>query len=247
MNLIRLYYSAQSHWDRLALLIVAIALSACSGVSTQHYFAMADLNDPNQDLTFYRLTINADSFLTTSQYSSGFYDADALHQLFGEVKKPEPAGGKAGPGTLQAGAVQLICNAKGSCEVGGANDRFTMIYGANADAIADQIRVFAESDNTGKGIAALIAASSAADAFERITAADQNTAQVRKNAAALATQVKSLAEGIAKADTPDAIRKILLQAAQSASQKAGSSTIFNTSDLDKGFTEAQTTYDVLSK
>jgi hypothetical protein len=124
-----------------------------------------------------------------------------------------------------------------------------MIYGANADAIADQIRVFAESDDTGKGIAALLAASASADAFERITAAEQSTAQVRKNAAALATQLKSLADGIAKAPpaTLDALRKILLQAAQFASQKAGSSTIFNTSDLDKGFTEAQATYDALSK
>ncbi len=242
-----LAHSVKLRWGCFSLLIVTLFLTGCYGVSTQHYFAMADLNDPNQDLTFYRVTINAKSFLTTSQYSSGFYDADALHQLFGEVKKPEPAGGKAGFGTLQAGAVQLMCNAKGNCEVGGANDRFTMIYGANADAIADQIRVFADSDNTGKGIAALIAASSSADAFERTTAADQNTAQVRKNAAALATQVKSLADGIAKADTPDAIRKILLQAGQFASQKAGSSTIFNTSDLDKGFTEAQATYDALSK
>ena len=60
-------------------------------------------------------------------------------------------------------------------------------------------------------------------------------------------QLKSLVDGIAKANTQDAIRKILLQAAQLASQKAGSSTIFNTSDFDKGFTEAQATYDALSK
>jgi hypothetical protein len=234
-------------YSYVSLLIVTLFFAGCSGVWTQHYFAMVDLDDPNRDLTFYRITINADSFLTTSQYSSGFYDADALHQLFGEVKRPDAAAGKAGSGTLQAGTVQLMCNARGQCEVGGANDRFTMIYGANADAIADQIRVFAESDNTGKGIAALLASSASADAFERITAAEQSTAQVRKNAAALATQLTSLVDGIANVKTPDALRKILLQAAQFASQKAGSSTIFNTSDLDKGFTEDQATYDALSK
>src|SRR5262249_50191186 len=234
-------------WGYFRLLIVTLLLTGCSGVWTQHYFAMVDLDDPNRDLTFYRVTINADSFLMTSQYSSGFYDADALHQLFGEVKRTDAAVGKPGSGTLQAGTLQLMCSARGQCEVGGANDRFTMIYGANADAIADQIGVFADSDNTGKGIAALLASSASADAFERITAAEQTTAQVRKNAAALATQLKSLTDGIAKAATPDALRKILLQAAQFASQKAGSSTIFNTGDLDKGFTEAQATYDALSK
>ena len=240
-------HSAKLRCGYVSLLIMTLLFTGCSGVWTQHYFAMVDLDDPNRDLTFYRVTVNAESFLTTSQYSSGFYDAEALHQLFGEVKKPEANGGKAGSGTLQAGALQLMCNARGQCQVAGSNDRFTMIYGANADAIADQIRVFADSDNTGKGIAALLASSASADGFERITAAEQSTAQVRKNAAALAQQLKSLVDGIANVKTPDALRKILLQAAQLASQKAGSSTIFNTSDLDKGLTEAQATYDVLSK
>ena len=135
-----------------SLLIVTLSFTGCSGVWTQHYFAMVDLDDPNRDLSFYRVTVNAESFLTTSQYSSGFYDAEALHQLFGEVKKPEANGGKAGSGTLQAGALQLMCNARGQCQVGGTNDRFTMIYGTNADAIADQIRSLPTAITPAKGL-----------------------------------------------------------------------------------------------
>jgi hypothetical protein len=241
-----LEYATKFCWSSFGLLIAAIALSACSGVSTGHYFAVADLNDPNSELTFYRVTINANSFLTTSQYSSGFYDADALHQLFGEVKKPDSPAVKSA-GTLQPGTLQLKCNAKGNCEVGGANDRFTVIYGVNADAIADQIRLFAENENTGKQIAALLAASMAADTFERTVAAEQNTEQVKTNAAALAKQLKSLAEEIGTAKAPETVRGALLRAAQQASQKAGSSAVFDAKDINKGFTQAEAAYEALQK
>jgi hypothetical protein len=256
MNLAQIHIS-KSRWDTVALLIAALALSGCSGVSTGHYFAVVDLDDPNSELTFYRVNINADSFLTTSQYSSGFYDADALHQLFGEVKTQESTGTKSqngksapatnGAGTLSAGTLQLMCNAKGSCEVGGANDRFTVIYGANADAIADQIRVFAENENTGKQIASLLAASAAADTFERTVAAEQNTEQVKTSATALAKQLKSLAEDIGTAKAPEAVRGALLRAAQQASQKAGSSAVFDMKDFNKGFTQAEAVYEALQK
>jgi hypothetical protein len=249
---------------------------------------MADLNAPERELAFYRITINASSFLTTSQYNAGFYDANALHQLFGEVKSPSPPAavvdtkktdtGATGSATtsgtvpstpppsaptpptpamtttttnassLQAGTVQVECDVKGNCKVnGGANDRFTVIYGANADAVADQIRAFADSDSTGKQIASLLAASASADVFERTSAADQMTDQAKQNAAALAKDLKSLADQIAKATSPDAARKLLLRAVQLASQRAGSSTIFDAADPDKGFTQAQATYEVLSK
>jgi hypothetical protein len=133
------------------------------------------------------------------------------------------------------------------CNEVGDNDRFTVIYGANADAVADQIRLFADNENTGKQIAALLAASVSADVFERTAAVDQATEQAKKNAAALAKQLKSLADEIAKAGTPDQVSKILLRAAQQASQKAGSSAIFDTSDIEKGFTQAEAAYEALPK
>jgi hypothetical protein len=254
-------------------LVALLSISGCSGVSTSHYFAVADLDAPGgTELTFYRVVVKANSVFTTSQYTAGFFSADALHQLFGEVQKPEsPAksdspkksdplsSNSEGPkktdssitkpaGVIPAGTLQLACDVRGNCKVdGGANDRFTVIYGANADAIAEQIRLFADSDNTGKQIAALFAASAGADAFERTTAADQNTEQAKKNAAALAKQLKSFADDISKATSQDDIRRILLRAAQQASQKAGSSAIFDTTDLDKGFTQAEVAYETLSK
>jgi hypothetical protein len=244
-------------WSSIAVGLSAVTLAACYGVSTGHYFAVVDLDDPDSELTFYRVTINANSFLTTSQYNAGFYDADALHQLFGEVRKPDSTGTKsedgkpapaaAGAGTLPAGTLQLKCNARGKCEVGGANDRFTVIYGANADAIADQIRVFGENENTGKQIASLLAASVAADTFERTVAAEQNTEQVKTNATALAKQLKSLAEEIGSAKARETVRATLLRAAQQASQKAGSSAVFDTKDIDKGFTQAEAAYGALQK
>lgn len=253
-------HSFKPKYPPLLLFILAVFLTGCYGVSTKHYFATVDLDDPERSLTFYRVTIDASSFLTTSEYSAGFYDVDALHQLYGEVKKPESAAVKNGeapkagssvtqpPPTPQAGTIQLKCDARGTCnEVGGANDRFTVIYGANADAVAQQIKLFAENENTGKQIAALLAASTSADAFERTVAAEQATEQAKKNALALAKELTSRSEEIAKASTQDEVRKILLRAAQQASQKAGSGATFDTSDLEKGFTQAQATYDTLSK
>ncbi len=278
----------QRRWNCAALLLALACSSGCYGVSSSHYFAMADLNAPDRELTFYRITIKASSFLTTSQYNAGFYDANALHQLFGEVKSPTPPApvevpkktdsGTTGSATkgrpvptavtpsappvatptttatttnassLQAGTVQLECDVKGNCRVnGGANDRFTVIYGANADAVADQIRAFADSDSTGKQIASLLAASVSADVFERTAAADQMTEQAKQNAAALAKDLKSLADQIAKAKSADEARKLLLRAAQLASQRAGASTVFDVTDLDKGFAQAQATLEALSK
>jgi hypothetical protein len=253
-------------------LVALLSLAGCSGVSTSHYFAVADLHAPNPELTFYRVTIKANSVFTTSEYTAGFYSADALHQLFGEVQKPDSqakidssntsdpltskseGSKKTDPSVTKVGSVvppgtlQLACDARGNCKVGGgANDRFTVIYGANADAIAEQIRLFADSDNTGKQIGSLFAASAAGDAFERTAAADQNTEQAKKNAAALAKQLKAFVDDIAKATSQDDIRRILLRATQQASQKAGSSAIFDTTDLDKGFTQAEGAYETMSK
>jgi hypothetical protein len=268
-------------WSACAVLIVLAAESGCYGVTSRHYFAVTDLDGPERGVTFYRVSVTARSFLTTSQYNAGFYDANALHQLFGEVKAPAPpaaateakktessapappappappaaptntttvTGTASSASSLQAGTVQVECDLRTRCRVtGGANDRFTVIYGANADALADQVRAFADSDNTGKQIASLLAASASADVFERTTAADQATEQARQNATGLAKDLKTLADQIANATSADEARKLLLRAAQLAAQRAGSSTLFDTTDPDRGFTQAQATYEVLSK
>ena len=152
-----------------------------------------------------------------------------------------------------AGTLQLECDTRGNCKVvGGANDRFTVIYGANADAVAQQIQSFADSEATGKQLAALLASSTSADVFERTVAADQNTEQAKKSAAALAKELKALVDELGKdsvtaAADGDAARRILLQAAQNAIKRAGASTTIDKTNVDTGLTQAKAAYEVLSK
>ncbi len=276
----------------LTLFLAALLLAGCYGVTSQHYFAIADLDSPTRELTFYRAKVSARSFLTKSEYSAGFYDANALRQLYGEVKNPNPppppppdgakkgngdankgngaakGSGSAGtattsgmraPGSVTtsssplAGTLQLECDSHRRCKVvGGANDRFTLIYGANADAVAQQIQSFAENEATGKQLAALLASSTSADAFERTVAADQNTEQAKKAAAALAKELKALADklgedSVTKAAKGDAARRVLLQAAQDAIKRAGASTTIDKTDVETGLTQSKAAYEVLSK
>ena len=270
-------------WVRVVIMALGIpGIAGCFGVSQEHYFAVADLNSPDRELTFYRVKISATSRLTTSQYTSGFYDADALHQLFGQVKNvgavtpppaemPTPNNGTPPPApsvtasaatvktrtttssSPSAGSLQIECDRFRNCRLaGGANDRFTVIYGAKADAVAQQIQSFADSEGAGKQIAALLAASTSAEVFERTAAADQSLDQAKKSAAALAKELRAFAEQlggapVSAAANGDAARLILLQAAQQATKRAGSITTFTATPLDTGFTQAKAAYEVLSR
>lgn len=226
----------------LVLLATIGLLAGCTSVSMKHYFASADFDDKSGGLTFYRMKVEGSSFLVTSTFQSGFYDAEALHQLFGEVRKPE------GAATTGSGTLQLKYDpVQGTLERLGENQRFTMIYGANADAIADQIQAFASSEVDGQRIARLLAAGLGGDLLQSSAATAQGVERTQRAAQALAAKLNEILAGLPNADTPAKVRALLLQAAQEAARRAGSGARFDTADPGKGFSQAEAAYESLAR
>ena len=230
------------------LMVTMIASSGCTTSTMRSYFASIDLDstDPKgPEISFYRVSVRGSSFLVKSSFQSGFYDAEALHVLFGEVKKPEPA--PAG----RAGVLELTYNAtKRTWESLNDKDRFTIVYGTNADAIAQQIQLFADSADAGKQIGALLSAAATGDALTGAIAEEQTSADLAIKAKDLAQKLRALSGTLAdatKVNSAAALRSILLKAAQEASERLGSSTKFDAADLDTGFAQAAATYGALSK
>ncbi len=251
-------------------------LGCCHTAEMRLYLAAADISDPTPKLKFYRVTVRGNSQFVKSYLQTGFYDAEALHLLFGEVpktaaKKRWEAEAAAAPGTPAAPAPgaspaggqpkEQPFKPKGVAgkytlrydpaterwEVLDDDQRFTIIWSANADAVSAQIQAVADSKETGQQMGSLLAAAVGAGEYEKAGAAEEHAAAARKRALALATSLKATADKVDPAKTTLAqLRAMLLAAAQGAAQAAGSKATFD-KDPEKGFKQAQAVYDVLSK
>ncbi|HYO09674.1 MAG TPA: hypothetical protein VER17_11940 [Tepidisphaeraceae bacterium] len=211
-------FALPAGWMALVLTLAVAAGGCGTKANMRYYFAAADLDDPDEKprVTFYRVTVEGESVNVRSQFQAGFYPANALHDLFGEVKKPDPptaTAGGAGEGASTArsvGSYQLRYNpASGQWEVMNDEERFTVLYGANADAMAEQVRLFAESDETGKGVARLIAAAAGATVFQASEQQRQRLADLTKAAESASAEFKEQAavlnESLPDTGTPAAI------------------------------------------
>ncbi len=234
-------------------LVVAVFTCAAGCTSTQEntwYFAAAQIpthdaaeaNKPVQ-LKFYRVKVKAYALNGKTELLTGLYPADALHDLFGEVKKPgdkppdpapanpQPSEGQTPPkggggehdmtttgadGATQpantttpklSSSIAFECNAKtGELSVIPANARFTVLYGVNAQAIAQQISSFADADTTGNQLGSLLVAATgagpakiSADAAEK--AANDLVAAAAKTGTALKKAVTDTPADAAKIRT----------------------------------------------
>jgi hypothetical protein len=205
---------------------------------------------PSVRLKFYRVKIAGCSFGGTAKLLTGMYPARPLHELFGEVPPPEnfpainPATTKpAGEGdkpkegdthdadahaTTVAehdsvnGAVQIKCDLKtGGLELVPPDRRFTVMYGMNADAVADQVSTFARADATGKGLARLLLAASGAGELA------VEAKEVKEMADAQVKAAKAVGDAIGKVDltgvtTKDAANEKVHPAAQELLKALGS-------------------------
>ncbi len=220
-----------------AALAGLLCVGCVSGQSTRYYFAAADLDHDNSDLKFYRVTVKGCSVNTKSNMQTGWYDAEALHDLFGQVGAPTK--------TENLGSCVMTYNGdKGEWEIQEGQKRFTVIYGANADAMADQVKLFAESNEAGAAFGSLLAASVGGRQFDEAVDSEKSASDAKVRAAATAKQLKDLSGKLDDKDlTPEKVRLILLQAAQAGAAALGSTATFDSSSADAGFTQAQATYD----
>jgi hypothetical protein len=244
----------------LGVFTVFLLLGGCGSASTQYYFAAADLNAPGDDpeLTFYRVTFDANSFLEKATLTQGFYDAEALHQLFGEVKKPSEGESAADPEnaadngteTVKSGEYTLQFDPKlGTWRVVDHRDRFTIVYGANADKMAKQVQAFADSDEIGTQLGQIFKQNlKEPEKKPAGTTARKRLAAAQAGAAVAATELAAAAEGLSDASTSPETRAALVAAADAVLKSLNSrEKDLDDQDPDKAMEAAQKRYDRLSK
>lgn len=219
-----------------AVLLAAVLLNAigCARAETRYYFAAADLDDKSDhpELTFYRVTVTGESFGTQSSLQQGFYSADALHQLFGEVSKPAPSDNKASSDTSAKisggnGTFQLVFDPTTGTWTTRNDSLFTVFYGANADKMAEQVQAVADDASIANALQALIGGSitptkapnAAVTKLQQQATTDQNSAS--DLADALDGIVKEVNDKAQAQLTPQLLRLSLLAAANDVLSSLG--------------------------
>lgn len=230
--------------EKLCGCVVSLLLFAtgCSTrQTTRFHVAVADIDSPQPEVKFYRVTIAAKASNVKATLHTGFYDADAVRQLYGDVQKTDV---KPGPkGTI--GTHQFVFDdVTHQWRPMQDSQLFTIVYGADAKAIATQIKMFNESDQTGEQFGRLLAAASGGDVYVESVAAERASAQQRGRVKALSELLKTRKEAVKDGATPTEIGKVLLQAAQDTAKQLGSSVVFG-NDVTNGFADAEKFYELL--
>ncbi|MFN6992894.1 MAG: hypothetical protein ACK4PH_01750 [Aquincola tertiaricarbonis] len=144
MNPERAHSPAASRCAGAALFAVTAALAGCATtVSENHYFAaFADKPGGGREaVQFYRLAVDGDSQFANTRYLTGYFDERAVSLFFNELKSPSNQKlfdeGMTLPGSGGSKITPLSPTAE--------NGAFVLIMSTNADAIANTIGSFAES------------------------------------------------------------------------------------------------------
>ena len=163
-----------------ALVVAAALLAGCAaGVKEKHFFASFKETAPGvrEPVQFYRLTVQGDANFSNARYLSGFFDERAVSLFFNELKSPANS-------KLFDDAVKLPGAPDGTkleaLSPTPDNGAFVMILSTNADAIANAIGSFAESQVV-------------SDALTRILNKDRFLAKAQSDASLSVQKVEAVA------------------------------------------------------
>lgn len=137
----------RSTWLRRAALSLAGAAAALGGCSTtvseNHFFA-AFVDRPGgerEPVQFYRLSVDGNSQFANTRYLTGYFDERAVSLFFNELRSPTNQKLFDDNMVLPGSSGSKITPLSPSAE----NGAFVLIMSTNADAIANTIGSFAES------------------------------------------------------------------------------------------------------
>lgn len=263
--------SKLSQFNRMIAFSAGISLGiiamGCARVQTRYFFASAGLDDKTNSpkLTFYRVTLTGESFGEKSSLQEGFYNADALHQLFGEVSQPKPQSNattqpgetSTGPQLATAnGAAELIYDPGTNSWTLANNSRFTIFYGANADKMAEQVQAMANDKSVANALAGLVGGSidkpttQPAKSGSQLASLQKKATAAQKSASDLADQLDEVIQAMDANATPQQGRQALLDSAGDVLKSLGSGAKLNPSadptKLDAAFGKAEAAYKKLS-
>lgn len=222
----------------LLAFVTSMVLTGCTSTNHQRfYFAAAEVDNPEQTaLKFYRVNIKAKSANKNLKLHTGFYDANAVRQLYGNVPNPDAKGTEF---TSTSGPRQLYFNeGTGSWEV--LDDQlFTIVFGADADALAEQVQAFVNADTDGKLLGSLMAAAVNGDQIVKANVAESSLQKKQSKDKLLSEAVKGIAAGLKdnpnKAEAEKALQEAirLVSAAIGAESGIPTSALPNPGDVNK--------------
>jgi hypothetical protein len=172
---------------RLSLVLSAgLAVAGCGTVINEnHYFAAfhAKKNGDREATQFYRVHVQGTSGFSNVRYLTGYFDDRAVSLYFNEIKPPENQRLFDDSRTTLPGQTDKITPLSPTAD----NGAFMIIMSSNAQAVADTIGNFADSQTVADNLTALMGR-------DRIRARQDSeaTTPVQKAAAvAMMTQVKA--------------------------------------------------------
>ncbi|WP_438481592.1 hypothetical protein [Oleiharenicola lentus] len=152
------------------------------------HLAVADIDKIEPTVKFYRLTIKASSSNLKSTLRMGYYDANTLRDAFGEVRAASrPQDSQRNTGEL-AFAFDPATKAWRYVQ---PSELFTIIYGADAQALEGAIKAYADSDEAGQTLGRLLAAAAGSGVFREAATAEQDLKKQLAKAKLVAADFKA--------------------------------------------------------
>jgi hypothetical protein len=230
----------------MTLALLGLVLTGCTTQQkVRFHLAVANIDSDNPDLKFYRVTIKAKASNVKSDLQAGYYDANAVRQLYGTISTnvATPQDGS------RIGTHQFVFDPATKQWSAIPDDQlFTIVYGVSAKAIAATIKAYNDSDQTGQQLASVIVAAAGRDSYMQAIGTEQLQRDERSKLSSLTSQIKDLADKAAKLPstaTPKDAGAVAVQAMQDTAQQLGSSIQLDSNDLAGSLQKAQQLLDVL--
>lgn len=196
------------------LIALATTLAGCSAtVSENHYFA-AFKEKPGGEreaAQFYRLTVDGNSQFANTRYLTGYFDERAVSLFFNELKSPTNQKLFDEAMTLPGSGGTKITPLSPTAD----NGAFVLIMSTNADAIANTIGSFAESQVVADSLTRLLNR----DRFLAKTQSDAKLSVNKAEATSLVAQLTAHTQAATTAATSElaaaSYRRALTALAQS--------------------------------
>lgn len=137
-------FSCKSLLELSAYLILVIGAEGCLSAFDEKHYLRSDARQPDgSPMNYYRLTVNGQTFLSSSRYLSAYFDEKAMNTYFNEIS--QPAEGRLSPTTQCSDAD----SGNGTQPLDGnlIGKKLLLILSSNSDAIATGIGSLAQSDD----------------------------------------------------------------------------------------------------
>ena len=201
---------------RLLYRTVAIVLGFCSlgcGVFSETRYLVTvktgAQGQPDQPINWLKVDIRGSSGFSSARYLSDFFDASAVDSFFGTYVQPS---GAQFPSTQPANRTELV----GVSGQGGKGSEFILLLSTNADAFADAVGSYAQSESIAADIVRLANKDQYLKSYGKVSQSIDTATQATETAKRLVVSGDKLLSGIDPKDPETARQSVLAFANQLA-------------------------------